>query len=117
LWDKSRKWPCLAFNKATNDNARCDIFTSISQKLVIKLISTFVASLSLLILLHITITDYFNRSWALWLATAILVSFDSPCMAKPHNKHKASISTPSYISQKLNRNTATKQTDTIFNIK
>jgi hypothetical protein len=34
------------------------------------------------------------------LATAILVSFDSPCMAKPHNKHKASISTPSYISQK-----------------
>lgn len=28
-----------------------------------------------------TFTDYFNRSWARWLATAILVSFDSPCTA------------------------------------
>jgi hypothetical protein len=45
--DKVRKWPCLAFKKATNDDAKRDNFTcSMIQILVIKLIiSTFVASL------------------------------------------------------------------------
>lgn len=37
-----------------------------------------------------TFTDYFNRSWARWLATAILVSFDSPCTANhtTNTKHQ-----------------------------
>lgn len=51
-----------------------------------------------------------------------LVGHCYPCLVrlslhgKPHNKHKASISTTSHINHKTEPNTATKQMDTTLNI-
>jgi hypothetical protein len=56
--------------------------------------------------------------WLLQQVVGSLVGNCYPCLVrlplhgKPHNKHKASISTPSYVNKTLNKNTATEQVDT-----